>query len=163
MADNEKLSRLLEIMAQLRNPDGGCPWDLEQNFETIAPCTLEEAYEVADAIQRKDMDGLKEELGDLLLQVVFHAQMAKEENLFDFNDVVGVLTDKLVFRHPHIFGEQSAEDAGAVLKIWDERKAEEKKEESSKRPCQHSRRRSFGHAIACKSAKDFQTCRQSRL
>lgn len=121
------ISRLVQIMAQLRNPDGGCPWDLEQTYETIAPCTLEEAYEVVDAIQRKDMADLKEELGDLLLQVIFHAQMAREEGLFTFDDVATGLADKLVFRHPHVFGDRDAQSAGAVMKIWEERKAEEKK------------------------------------
>lgn len=127
----DSVQKLLDIMAKLRNPDGGCPWDLEQNFDTIAPCTLEEAYEVVDAIQRKDMPGLQEELGDLLLQVVFHAQMAKEENIFNFDDVVKSLADKLVFRHPHVFGDGAASSAGDVMKIWEERKAEEKKAKHS--------------------------------
>lgn len=131
MSSDSSIKKLLDIMATLRNPDGGCPWDLEQNFETIAPCTLEEAYEVVDAIQRKDMTGLQEELGDLLLQVVFHAQMAKEDNIFDFNDVVQGLADKLVFRHPHVFGDGAASSSGDVMKIWEERKAEEKKAKQS--------------------------------
>ena len=94
------IERLLAIMARLRDPQGGCPWDLEQSFATIAPHTIEEAYEVDDAIRRSDMDGLREELGDLLLQVVFHAQMAREAGLFDFDAVVATLVDKLVRRHP---------------------------------------------------------------
>jgi ATP diphosphatase len=123
---NENMEKLLGIMAKLRDPNGGCPWDLEQDFDTIAPCTLEEAYEVVDAIERKDMQGLQEELGDLLLQVVFHSQMAKEKNIFEFDDVVKGLADKLVFRHPHVFGDGAASSAGDVMKIWETRKAEEK-------------------------------------
>src|SRR5213592_5232240 len=99
------LPRLLDVMAQLRNPEGGCPWDLEQDFGTIAPYTIEEAYEVADAIERGDMAALKDELGDLLLQVVFHARMAEEAGLFVFDDVAGAIADKMVRRHPHVFGD----------------------------------------------------------
>lgn len=98
-----EIARLLTIMAKLRDPNGGCPWDVEQNFATIAPYTLEEAYEVADAIERNDMAALKEELGDLLLQVVFHSQMAKEEGLFDFEEVAKTINEKMVRRHPHVF------------------------------------------------------------
>ena len=98
-------------MAKLRDRDGGCPWDLEQSFETIAPYTIEEAYEVDDAIRRKDWDGLRDELGDLLLQVVFHAQMAREAGHFDFDDVVRAISDKLVRRHPHVFGDAEIETA----------------------------------------------------
>jgi Protein containing tetrapyrrole methyltransferase domain and MazG-like (predicted pyrophosphatase) domain len=98
----QETKRLLEIMARLRDPNGGCPWDVEQNFSTIAPYTLEEAYEVADAIERDDMSALKEELGDLLLQVVFHSQMAKEEGLFDFEEVASGINEKMVSRHPHV-------------------------------------------------------------
>lgn len=98
----QETKRLLEIMAHLRDPDSGCPWDVEQNFATIAPYTLEEAYEVADAIERNDMTALKEELGDLLLQVVFHSQMAKEAGLFDFEEVAKGINDKMVSRHPHV-------------------------------------------------------------
>ncbi len=101
----QELEKLLQIMADLRNPKGGCPWDVEQTFESIAAYTVEEAYEVADAIERKDMDDLKNELGDLLFQVVFHAQMAAEKNLFDFSDVVNEINNKLVRRHPHVFGD----------------------------------------------------------
>ena len=101
-----QINRLLEVMARLRDPDRGCEWDLEQNFATIAPYTIEEAYEVADAIERHDLDDLKEELGDLLLQVVFHSQMAKEAGLFDFNDVARSISDKMEKRHPHIFGSE---------------------------------------------------------
>lgn len=132
MPDNTaKIDKLLSVMAKLRDPDGGCPWDLEQNFQTIVPYTLEEAYEVADAIERNDMDALKEELGDLLLQVVFHAQMASEAKHFDFNDVVQTLVDKLIFRHPHVFGDDAAASSGDVMKIWESRKAEEKAKKQS--------------------------------
>ena len=108
------ISRLLEIMAALRTPGTGCPWDLEQNFATIAPYTLEEAYEVADAIARDDLGDLREELGDLLLQVVFHARMAQEQGAFDFGDVVQAITEKLVRRHPHVFGDAGELTAEAV-------------------------------------------------
>ncbi|HEY1720986.1 MAG TPA: MazG nucleotide pyrophosphohydrolase domain-containing protein, partial [Magnetospirillaceae bacterium] len=101
MTPSRDISRLLEIMAALRTPQTGCPWDLEQNFSTIAPYTLEEAYEVADAIARGDLTDLKEELGDLLLQVVFHARMAEEQRAFAFGDVVQAITEKLIRRHPH--------------------------------------------------------------
>ena len=125
----ENLSRiesLLQIMAQLRNPDGGCPWDLEQNFASIAPYTIEEAYEVADAIELGDMDELRDELGDLLLQVVFHAQMAKEADAFRFEDVVRAICEKMIRRHPHVFGDEEARAAGTVSARWEEIKAEEK-------------------------------------
>lgn len=110
---------LLTIMARLRNPVGGCPWDLEQDFSTIAPYTIEEAYEVADAIDRNDLGDLKDELGDLLLQVVFHAQMAQEQGAFAFADVVGAICDKMVRRHPHVFGDASFEDAEAQTRNWE--------------------------------------------
>ena len=110
---------LLAIMARLRDPDGGCPWDLEQDFATIAPYTIEEAYEVADAIDRGDLDDLRDELGDLLLQVVFHARMAEEAGAFAFADVVAAICDKMVRRHPHVFGEARADDSGEVLRNWD--------------------------------------------
>src|SRR5437764_15220601 len=99
------IDRLVAIMARLRDPERGCPWDKEQNFATIAPYTIEEAYEVADAIERGDMAALKDELGDLLLQVVFHARMAEETGLFAFNDVAAAISDKMVRRHPHVFGD----------------------------------------------------------
>lgn len=121
-----RIETLLEIMARLRDPDGGCPWDLEQDFASIAPYTIEEAYEVADAIERGDMDELKDELGDLLLQVVFHAQMAKEEGRFDFSDVVRAICEKMTRRHPHVFGDEEQRSAGAVKGRWEEIKAEEK-------------------------------------
>lgn len=120
------IARLLEIMAALRTPGTGCPWDLEQSFRTIAPYTLEEAYEVADAIAREDLDGLKDELGDLLLQVVFHARMAEEQGAFDFGDVVDNVTAKLIRRHPHVFGDADGATAQAVEGLWERIKAEEK-------------------------------------
>ena len=122
------ISRLVEIMAALRTPGSGCPWDLEQNFRTIAPYTLEEAYEVADAIARDDLQGLKDELGDLLLQVVFHARMAQEQGAFDFADVVEAITRKLIRRHPHVFADADGKTAKAVEGLWSRIKAEEKAE-----------------------------------
>lgn len=126
--ESGRIEALLDIMARLRDPDGGCPWDLEQNFASIAPYTIEEAYEVADAIERGDMGDLKDELGDLLLQVVFHAQMAKEEGRFDFPDVVRAICEKMIRRHPHVFGDEDQRSAGAVKGRWEEIKAEEKAE-----------------------------------
>src|SRR5262245_50618871 len=112
-------------MAALRTPGSGCPWDLEQTFATIAPYTLEEAAEVAEAIARDDMDNLREELGDLLLQVVFHARMAEEAGTFGFGDVVEAITTKLVRRHPHVFGDARSLPTEAVNRLWDAIKAEE--------------------------------------
>jgi ATP diphosphatase len=120
------ITRLIEIMAALRTPQTGCPWDLEQNFETIAPYTLEEAYEVADAIARGDLADLRDELGDLLLQVVFHARMAQERGAFDFGDVVQSITEKLLRRHPHVFGDAQGLTPQAVEGLWERIKAQEK-------------------------------------
>jgi len=120
------VTRLIEIMAALRTPGSGCPWDLEQNFATIAPYTLEEAYEVADAVARGDRAGLKDELGDLLLQVVYHARMAEEEGAFDFGDVVAGITEKLIRRHPHVFSDKQGLTPEAVSGLWERIKAEEK-------------------------------------
>ena len=120
------MERLIEIMAALRDPAGGCPWDLEQDFATIAPYTLEEAYEVADAIERGDLAALREELGDLLLQVVFHARMAEEQGAFGFEDVAAGICDKLVRRHPHVFGAAVIGSAAEQTLAWDEIKAAEK-------------------------------------
>ena len=114
MVPSREITRLIEIMAALRTPKTGCPWDLQQTFATIAPYTIEEAYEVADAIDRSDMEDLCDEFGDLLLQVAFHARMAQEEGAFNFGDVVYAVTDKLVRRHPHVFG---TEDAEALLQM----------------------------------------------
>ncbi len=120
------ISDLIDVLAALRTPDTGCPWDLEQTFETIAPYTLEEAYEVADAIARGNLADLREELGDLLLQVVYHAQLAREESAFDFADVVDGITTKMIRRHPHVFGDDAARSAGAAKGFWERIKAEEK-------------------------------------
>jgi ATP diphosphatase len=119
--------RLKEIMVRLRDPNGGCPWDVEQTFKTIAPYTIEEAYEVADAIERGDMGELKTELGDLLFQVVFHARMAEEQGLFAYDDVAQAMCDKLVRRHPHVFGEEEAQPDGPAQKLrWEDIKAAER-------------------------------------
>lgn len=126
MEKSRDIARLLEIMAALRTKGSGCPWDLEQNFRTIAPYTLEEAYEVADAIARDDLADLREELGDLLLQVVFHARMAQEQGAFDFGDVVESITEKLIRRHPHVFADADGRTAQAVEGLWERIKAEEK-------------------------------------
>jgi ATP diphosphatase len=120
------IERLLEIMARLRDPEGGCPWDLEQDFASIAPYTIEEAYEVDDAIRRRDFEGLRDELGDLLLQVVFHAQMAREARHFDFDAVAQAICDKLVRRHPHVFGDAEIESARAQTDAWERQKAAER-------------------------------------
>jgi MazG family protein len=126
MSRKPDIAALLDIMARLRDPNGGCPWDVEQTFETIAPYTIEEAYEVAGAIEDKDWSGLKEELGDLLLQVVYHARMAEERNLFDFHDVVAAISDKMVARHPHVFGDAKVENAEAQTVAWEEIKRRER-------------------------------------
>lgn len=120
------IDQLIAIMAQLRNPDGGCPWDVEQTFASIAPHTIEEAYEVADAIEQDDMPALKDELGDLLFQVVFHAQMASERGAFDFDEVVDSVSEKMIRRHPHVFGNTKIDDADAQTKAWEDIKAEER-------------------------------------
>ncbi len=117
---------LIDVMARLRSPDGGCPWDLEQNFRTIAPYTIEEAYEVADAIERGDMAGLRDELGDLLFQTVFHARMAEEDGLFDFADVARAIADKMIRRHPHVFGGADTRDADQQTAAWEDQKVEER-------------------------------------
>lgn len=124
------IQSLLNVMARLRDPDGGCPWDLEQTFETITPYTIEEAYEVADAVERGDMKDFKEELGDLLLQVVFQSQIATEKEIFNFDEVARAEADKLISRHPHVFGDQSAKDSAAVMDIWNAQKDKEKKDKS---------------------------------
>jgi ATP diphosphatase len=125
----DDITRLLDIMARLRDPRNGCPWDLAQDFSTIAPYTIEEAYEVADAIDRGDLDDLKDELGDLLLQVVFHARMAQELGAFGFGDVVEAISDKMTRRHPHVFAGMSIADSDALNAMWD---AEKKKERLAK-------------------------------
>jgi ATP diphosphatase len=127
----DAMQRLLAVMRQLRNPDGGCPWDLEQNFATIAPYTIEEAYEVADAIERQDMAALKDELGDLLLQVVFHAQMAREAGSFDFEAVAAAIAEKMIRRHPHVFGDVSIKTADAQTAAWEDHKESERRAKAS--------------------------------
>lgn len=135
MTPSRDISRLLEIMAALRTPVTGCPWDVEQTFSTIAPYTIEEAYEVAEAISRNDLDDLRDELGDLLLQVVFHARMAEEEKAFDFGDVVDAITTKLIRRHPHVFGENAGPASHDQIKgTWDIIKQQEKAERAARNP-----------------------------
>jgi ATP diphosphatase len=133
MEPSRDIGRLIEIMAALRDPDTGCPWDVQQDFGSIAPYTIEEAYEVADAIERGDLLDLKDELGDLLLQVVFHARMAQEKGAFGFDDVVEAITTKLVRRHPHVFGEAHARDAAAIKASWEAIKRAEKAERRAAR------------------------------
>jgi ATP diphosphatase len=133
MKPSSDIARLIEIMAALRTPGTGCPWDLEQDFSTIAPYTIEEAYEVADAIERGDFDDLRDELGDLLLQVVFHARMAQEAGLFAFGDVVQAITEKLVRRHPHVFGDTTSLSPEAVKGLWDQIKSQEKADRAARR------------------------------
>lgn len=125
------IQRLLDIMARLRDPQHGCPWDLQQNFKTIAPYTVEEAYEVADAIERDDLPSLRDELGDLLFQVVFHSQMAQEQGAFNFDDVANAICDKMERRHPHVFGEASIADAEAQTVAWEEQKRRERAQKKS--------------------------------
>jgi ATP diphosphatase len=132
MQASRNIERLIEIMAALRTPVFGCPWDLAQDFSTIAVYTIEEAYEVADAIARADMADLCEELGDLLLQVVYHARIGEEQGAFDFGDVVQAITEKLVRRHPHVFGDQRGLGAQAVAALWETIKAQEKAEKTAK-------------------------------
>ena len=127
------MMRLLEIMRALRDPEQGCPWDIEQNFSSIAPYTIEEAYEVADAIEQQNWTGLKSELGDLLLQSVYHTQMASELGLFTFDDVVNLISDKMVARHPHVFGSESRDKTVAQqVKDWEQIKAEERASKGKK-------------------------------
>ena len=133
MTPSKDVSRLVEIMRALRAPETGCPWDVEQTFESIIPYTLEEAYEVAEAIAKSDMPNLEEELGDLLLQVVYHAQMADEAGHFSMDDVVLGITKKMIRRHPHVFGDEEARSAGMAKGMWEKIKAEEKAEKAAKR------------------------------
>ncbi|WP_019961800.1 nucleoside triphosphate pyrophosphohydrolase [Woodsholea maritima] len=125
-AENPPIERLLALMTQLRDKDGGCPWDIEQSFASIAPYTIEEAYEVADAIEREDLKDLRDELGDLMFQVVFHSQMAREAGAFEFNDVILGITEKMIRRHPHVFGDASARDGEAQTLAWETQKAQER-------------------------------------
>jgi tetrapyrrole methylase family protein/MazG family protein/ATP diphosphatase len=130
MLDRATIDTLLAIMARLRDPDGGCPWDLKQSLSTILPYTLEEAYEVAEAIENEDLDGLRDELGDLLFQVVFHARMAEEQGAFAFPDVVQAICDKMIRRHPHVFGDADLKDEAAVRAHWEREKAAERADKS---------------------------------
>jgi ATP diphosphatase len=137
MTPSRDITRLLEIMARLRTPGSGCPWDLEQDFSTIAPYTIEEAFEVADAIARGDLDDLRDELGDLLLQVVFHARMAEEQGAFAFGDVVEAISRKMIRRHPHVFADANGQLTPSDVKgAWDRIKAEEKAERAARRPAE---------------------------
>ena len=126
----QELEKLLKIMADLRNPEGGCPWDVKQSFDSIAAYTVEEAYEVADAIERKDMADLKNELGDLLFQVVFHAQMASEQDKFNFTDVVNEINNKLIRRHPHVFADDKTRDEEQLNSDWEKHKKKERAQKS---------------------------------
>jgi uncharacterized protein YabN with tetrapyrrole methylase and pyrophosphatase domain len=145
------MEKLLKIMAALRDPDSGCPWDLQQDFQTIAPYTIEEAYEVADAIARKDFVGLKDELGDLLLQVVFHSQMAQEAGLFAFDDVIDAICEKMTRRHPHVFQQQNddkdaktPEAIAAIKKFWGQRATDSEKIEEIKQFWESEKKRERG-------------------
>jgi nucleoside triphosphate diphosphatase len=141
MTNPKDISRLLDIMAALRTPGTGCPWDLEQNFATIAPYTIEEAYEVVDAIARGDLVDLRDELGDLLLQVVFHAQMAEEQNAFAFGDVVEAISRKMIRRHPHVFADKDGRLTPSEIKgAWERIKAEEKADRAARRPPEETRK-----------------------
>jgi len=124
--ESYQIGKLLDIMAALRDPDNGCPWDIEQTFKTISAYTIEEAYEVADAIERMDLHDLKDELGDLLFQVVFHAHMANEQGAFGFEDVVTAISDKLIRRHPHVFGEEKVKDKQTLNEAWEKHKKDER-------------------------------------
>ena len=141
-----EIDRLLAIMARLRDPESGCPWDLQQSFETIAPYTIEEAYEVADAIARDDMEDLEGELGDLLLQVVYHAQLGQEYGLFRFEDIARSICEKLIRRHPHVFGDAGGQPLAAVRRTWEETKAQEREEKRQRR----------GEAAAGQAADPFE-------
>jgi nucleoside triphosphate diphosphatase len=147
MLPAKDISRLIEIMAALRTPVTGCPWDLEQDFASIVPYTLEEAYEVADAIERGDMDDLRDELGDLLLQVVYHARMAEEAGEFAFGDVVEAITKKMIRRHPHVFGDAQARAAGTAKGMWDAIKAEEKADKRAARTARGLPAEDHGHGF----------------
>jgi ATP diphosphatase len=153
MKPSRDIDRLIDIMAALRTPGTGCAWDLEQTFATIAPFTLEEAYEVADAVERGDFSDLRDELGDLLLQVVFHARMAEEEGRFDFGGVIEAITSKLIRRHPHVFGEARDLSPHEVKALWGEIKAGEKRRRAAERaasgaPAEGSRGALSGVALA---------------
>jgi nucleoside triphosphate diphosphatase len=148
MTNPKDISGLLDIMAALRTPETGCPWDLEQNFATIAPYTIEEAYEVADAIARGDLDDLRDELGDLLLQVVFHARMAEEQDAFAFGDVVEAISRKMIRRHPHVFADKNGRLTPSDVKgAWDRIKAEEKADRAAQRPPDQASHKSLLYGV----------------
>ena len=147
MADAPDLPRLLDIMARLRDPERGCPWDREQSFATIAPYTIEEAYEVAEACERGDPVALKDELGDLLFQVVFHSRMAEEAGLFGFNDVARAIADKMLRRHPHVFGSAEIADAAAQTVAWEEHKAAERRAKATAAGARESALDGVGEAL----------------
>jgi len=132
MTKKHTINDLIHVMAKLRDPDGGCPWDLEQDFKSIAPYTIEEAYEVAEAIDNNDMDNLREELGDLLLQPIYHAQIASEAKEFDINDVIHDITEKMIYRHPHVFSDTKARSSEDVNTIWDSKKELEQGKDNTK-------------------------------
>ena len=129
----QHLTRLLDIMSALRDPENGCPWDLKQDYKSLVPYTLEEAYEVAEAIELGDMDEVKKELGDLLFQVVFYAQLAREDGVFEFDDIAGAIADKMVARHPHVFSDHQYESEEAFLKAWEEQKEIEKQQANAEK------------------------------
>lgn len=133
----EAIQRLLDIMGQLRDPQHGCPWDLRQTYSTIVPYTLEEAYEVADTVQRGDMGELRDELGDLLFQIVFYSQIAKEEGHFDFNDVASSICDKMIRRHPHVFSDAQYHDDAQLRHAWEQQKSEERAQHSASGRASH--------------------------
>jgi nucleoside triphosphate diphosphatase len=144
MTPSRDISRLLDIMAALRTPGSGCPWDLEQTFATIAPYTIEEAYEVVDAIARHDLGDLRDELGDLLLQVVFHARMAEEQNAFAFGDVVEAISRKMIRRHPHVFADKDGRLTPSEVKgAWERIKSAEKAERAARRPAEDASHKSI--------------------
>lgn len=128
----QSIEKLIEIMRALRDPKSGCPWDLEQDFQSLIPYTLEEAYEVADAIERNNLDDIKSELGDLLFQIVFYSQLAKEQEVFDFNDVAQAISDKLIRRHPHVFAGAKVKDAAEQTKEWEKIKQQEREAKAEK-------------------------------
>lgn len=128
----QSIQKLIEVMRALRDPNTGCPWDLEQNFQSLIPYTLEEAYEVADAIERNNIDDIKSELGDLLFQIVFYSQLAEEQQAFDFNGVAQTTSDKLISRHPHVFADTKVETAKEQTKQWEEIKQQERKSKAGK-------------------------------
>ena len=148
MQASRDIGQLVAIMKALRDPTLGCPWDIEQSFETIAPYTIEEAYEVADAIERRDPEDLREELGDLLLQVVYHAEIANEKGLFGFEQVVEAITEKLIRRHPHVFGDEHARSARSAKGHWERIKAEERQAKAAARTARSTASAAAGWAAA---------------